>query len=258
MEREAVEEGALGQKQVRDQATALAEKKKKLGKPNSNAAPNGRKRSAANSKTTKKSSGAGSEVKGKGASVEEGQGSETEREESEGGEEDGEEQEAESTGESEGGDEEDGKGSSSDGSESRVDDHDKGKAIKKSRSANVKVALAQRDGNLRTSRNAKKAEDEAKRNLTDVEDLRSSLTSLASLWRQAKSQSDKRSCEKRFVAVGQSIYNWGVYSNQKTSKEDSFDLLDKLSKMLERAGNATATTTESISTLRSDLQGETY
>jgi hypothetical protein len=59
------------------------------------------------------------------------------------------------------------------------------------------------------------------------------------------------------VTLGQSIYNWGVYSNETNSKEDSFDLLGKLSKMLGSAGSATATTLQSISALRSDLQGET-
>ena len=118
------------------------------------------------------------------------------------------------------------------------------------------VVLAPRPGQGMMSRDANKKIQNARKGLRNLADLRAALVAITSLWKQAKSKSDKSGCECQVVALGQSIYNCGVYSEIQKTREDSSELLDKLAGMLRSSNKDPAKgTTDAIELLCSDLKG---
>ena len=91
-----------------------------------------------------------------------------------------------------------------------------------------KLLLAPRSGSS-TSRMATKAIEQAKKGLKE---LRAALIGVNTLWLQARSPSDKSSCETKFLGLGQSIYNCGVYSDKSGSRKEAMELLNKLADVL--------------------------
>jgi hypothetical protein len=242
----ALEQGALPSKKVYDSAEALAQKKRRLNQ-------------------MKKSSNAS---RRDDQEEDDGNGEEKDKEE---------EPEAEETDESgvsdDGHDNENSQHSesSSEGSDFSIQTEESG-AKRKGRSSTkpqgakkrkvVKqrfaLLLAPRRGGTGLSRNAKKTMDTAKSSLKDLNELRSALVAVTSLWKQARSPSDKSTCEKQFLALGQSIYYCGVYSEKSGDGADATDLLNKLASLLRasKSGESSATFLE-IDRLSSDLKGKT-
>ena len=91
-----------------------------------------------------------------------------------------------------------------------------------------KLVLAPRSGKAALSRMATKAMEQAKSSLMDLKELRAALIAANALWKQASSASDKTSCENKFLALGQALYNCGVYSDNSVSRKGSMELLNKL------------------------------
>jgi hypothetical protein len=71
-----------------------------------------------------------------------------------------------------------------------------------------------------------------------LKDLRAALIAVNTLWMQASSPSDKASCETKFLGLGQSIYNCGVYSDKSGSQKESMELLNKLATVLRSTGSS--------------------
>ena len=242
----ALEQGALPSKKVYDSAEALAQKKRRLNQ-------------------MKKSSNAS-----RRDDQEEDDGNGEEKDEEE-------EPEAEETEESgvsdDGHDNENSQHSrsSSEGSDFSIQTEESGAKRKGRSSTNPQGAkkrkvvtqrfallLAPRRGGTGLSRNAKKTMDTAKSSLKDLNELRSALVAVTSLWKQARSPSDKSTCEKQFLALGQSIYYCGVYSEKSGDGAEATDLLNKLASLLRasKSEESSATFLE-IDRLSSDLKGKT-
>ena len=122
-----------------------------------------------------------------------------------------------------------------------------------------KLVLAPKIGSNALSRAARKSMEETKSSLKELKDLRSALVALTTLWKQASTPSDKSSCEKKFLALGQSIYNCGVYSEKSGCRADAADLLNKLASLLratnsEKSGSAFF----EIDRLCCDLRGKAF
>ena len=104
----------------------------------------------------------------------------------------------------------------------------KGRSKKTKFQQTFKLLLAPRSGSS-TSRMATKAIEQAKKGLKE---LRAALIGVNTLWLQARSPSDKSSCETKFLGLGQSIYNCGVYSDKSGSRKEAMELLNKLADVL--------------------------
>ena len=121
------------------------------------------------------------------------------------------------------------------------------------------LVLAPKRGKTGLSRAATKAMEAAKNSLMDLQDLRSALISVTSLWRQASSASDKSSCVQKILGLGQSIYNCGVYSEKSGCGADATDLLNKLAGLLRATdSNKSSSTVDEIDRLCSDLKGKAF
>ena len=267
LESTSLEQGALTRDQVRAQATALAQKKKRMGsaKPIIHETRGGRSEAVKEKERQKQDE----EVDDDDANDNEGDGdddSEGEDDDNSEGEDDGEdEDEDNSEGKGEAEDEENSKGKAEgegedgeeDGDGSLDGENDKGGVCTGKPTQRLNVVLAPRPDQGMMSRDAKKKIENARQRLGKLADLRAALVSITSLWKQAKSNSDKMGCESQIVALGQSIYNCGVYSETKRTRDDSSELLDKLAGMLRSSEKETAkSTNDAIELLCSDLKGK--
>ena len=258
----ALEEGALQADKVLKQAEALAQKKQRLTVKNKSSKPS--------KKTRRQDQGGDKETTQNAAEVDEEEEGEAENSEEEEGE-----AEAEETDRSRESDDDEDERDSDDSDVSKDSSQESGKRKRSSLAIpgtssesapkrkkvqqKFKLVLAPKIGSNALSRAARKSMEETKSSLKELKDLRSALVALTTLWKQASTPSDKSSCEKKFLALGQSIYNCGVYSEKSGCRADAADLLNKLASLLratnsEKSGSAFF----EIDRLCCDLRGKAF